>query len=136
LYFFVCEWFDPFRKDTRVDPKYNIVDSHRSSRYQPFDLFILANNVRQVNYVKYPASRIDKRGWCIAIKTKWGRIESNEVEKDVPYQVDEMSHVNELIEVEHVSRFHDIQGHDEELEQQKVDEDEDDEEEEEERRKS
>jgi len=58
------------------------------------------------------------------------------VEKDVPYQVDEMSHVNELIEVEHVSRFHDIQGHDEELEQQKVDEDEDDEEEEEERRKS
>ena len=74
-----------------MDPKYNIVDIHMSSRYQPFDPFILTNNVRQVNYVKYLASQIDKCGWCVAIKIKpRGRIETNEVEKNVPYQVNEM----------------------------------------------
>ena len=92
-----------------MDPKYNIVDIHMTSRYQPFDPFILAYNVRQVYYVQYPPSRKDNRGWCVAIKTKSrGRIELNEVEDDVPYQVDEMSHVNEVIEVEHVSGFHHI----------------------------
>jgi len=79
-----------------MDPKYNIVDIHMSSRYQPFDPFILANNVRRVNYLKYPTSQINKCGWCVAIKTKpRGRIESNEVEEDVPHQVYEMSHINE-----------------------------------------
>ena len=108
LYFF-CEWFDLSRKGTRVDPKYNIVDIHMTSRYQPFDPFILAYNIRQVYHVQYPRYRKDNRGWCVAIKTKpRGRIESNEVEDDVPYQVDEMSHVNEVIEVEHVSGFHHI----------------------------
>jgi len=128
-----CEWFDPSRKGTRVDPKYNIVDIHMTSRYQPFDPFILAYNVRQVYYVQYPPSQKDNCGWCVTIKTKpRGRIESNEVEDDIPYQVDEMSHVNEVIEVERVSGFHHIEGHDEELEQQEEEEEEDEEEEEEE----
>jgi len=57
-----------------------------TSRYQPFDPFILAYNFRQVYYVQYPPYRKDNRGWCVAIKTKSrGRIESNEVEDDVPY---------------------------------------------------
>jgi len=43
-----------------------------------------------------------KKGWCVAIKTKpRGRIES----LDVPYQIDEMAHVNEVIEVEGISGF-------------------------------
>ena len=56
----------------------------------------------------YLATRGDKRGWCIAIKTKpRGYIESNHVEDDVPYQVEEMSHVNEVIEVERISGLQD-----------------------------
>ena len=76
----------------------NIVELQISSRYQPFDPFILANNVRQVYYVPYPAFCIDKRGWCVVIQTKpWCRIDSNEVEEDIAYQVDQMSHANEII---------------------------------------
>jgi len=73
-------------------------------RYLPFDPFILANNVRQVFYVPYPTSRKDKQGWCVAIKTKpRGRIEAHDMANDdVSYQVDKISHVNEVIEVEQV----------------------------------
>jgi len=68
-----------------------------SSRYQPFDPFILAKNFRQVNYVKYSASRINKHDWCVAIKTKpRGCIKSNEVEENVPYQVEQMSQSNKV----------------------------------------
>ena len=129
---FFCKWFDPSRKGTRMDPRYKIVDIHMSSRYQPFDPFILANNGRQVYYVPYPPSRKENHGWCAAITTKpRGRIESNEVEEDVPYQVDEMSHANEVIEVEGVSTFRHIQGHHEELEQDQEEEEQQEEEEEE-----
>jgi len=62
LYFFLCEWFDLSRKVTRVDPKYNIVDIHMTSRYQRFDPFILAYNVRLIYYVQYPPSRKDNCG--------------------------------------------------------------------------
>ena len=89
-----------------------------SKRYRPFDPFILANNVRQVYYVPFPAFwSIDKSGWCVAIQTKpRGRIESNEVEEDIPYQVDEMAHAHEIIEVDSVSTLHDFDGAPEELE--------------------
>jgi len=74
--------------------------------YNLFDPFINAHNVRQVYYVPYPTTRRDKRGWCVAIKTKpRGSIESDHVQDDVPYQVEEMSHVNEVIEVESISGF-------------------------------
>jgi len=100
---FYCECFDPSRRGTRVDPRYNIVELQISSRYQPFDPFILANNVRQVYYMPYLAFRIDKRGWRVAIQTKPRcRIDSNEVEEDIAYQVDQMSHANEIIQVEGV----------------------------------
>jgi len=45
---FYCEWFDPSRRGTIVDPRYNIVELQMSLRYQPFDPFILPKNVRQV----------------------------------------------------------------------------------------
>ena len=49
------------------------------------------------------------QGWCVAIKTKpRGYIESDHVQDNVPYQVEEMSHVNEVIEVEIVSGLQDL----------------------------
>ena len=54
---------------------------------------------------------MDKRGWCVAIKMKLrGYIESDNVQEDVSYQVEEMSHVNEVIEVENISRLEDLIG--------------------------
>ena len=85
-------------RGTRVDPKYDIVEILIDRSYNLFDPFISAHNVRQVYYVSYPATRRDKRGWCVAIKMKpRGYIESDHVQDDVPYQVEEMSHVNEVI---------------------------------------
>ncbi|WVZ21047.1 hypothetical protein V8G54_008369 [Vigna mungo] len=107
---FYCDWFDPSRVGTRVDSKYGIVDIRMDKRYVLFDPFIIAHNVQQVYYVPYPTSRTDKQGWCVAIKTKpRGRIDSNDVETDVSYQVEEMSHVNDVIEVEEVVRLQDIE---------------------------
>jgi len=61
--------------------------------------------------VSYPAIKMDKRGWCVAIKMKLrGYIESDNVQEDVSYQVEEMSHVNEVIEVENISRLEDLIG--------------------------
>ena len=39
-----------------------------------------------------------------------GRIESNKVEEDIPYQVDEMSHAHEIIYVEGVTTLDDFDG--------------------------
>ena len=59
----------------------------------------------------YPATRRDKRGWCVEIKTKpMSYIEFDHVQDDVPYQVEEMSHVNEVIEVESISGLQDLRG--------------------------
>ncbi|XP_052724112.1 uncharacterized protein LOC128193952 [Vigna angularis] len=108
---FYCDWFDPSRIGTRVDSKYGTVDIRMDKRYILFDPFIIAHNVEQVYYVPYPASRTDKRGWCVAIKTKpRGRIDSNEVDAIKPYQVEEMSHVNDIIQVEEVIRLQDIEA--------------------------
>jgi len=97
---FYCHWFDPSHRGTIVDPKYGVVDIHIEKRYLPLDPFNLAHNVRQVYYVPYLSSRKNKKGWCVAIKTKpRSHIESLDMEDDVPYQIDEMAHVNEVIEV-------------------------------------
>ena len=98
-------------RGTRVDPKYGTVEIQMDKRYNLFDPFISAHNVRQVYYVSYLATRRDNRGWCVAIKTKpRGYIEYNHVQDDVPYQVEEMSHVNEVIEVESISVLQDLRG--------------------------
>ena len=53
------------------------------ARYEQFDPFIIVNNLRQVYYVSYRATTMDKRGWCVIIKTKpRGVIESDDVEED------------------------------------------------------
>ena len=105
---FYCNWFDPSHRGTRVDRKYNTVDICMSRRYQMFDPFIMAQHVRQVYYVPYPSTRRDKQGWCVAIKTKpRGRIEADDTQEEVAYQVDEMSHVNVVNEVEPITRLRD-----------------------------
>ena len=63
---FYCDWFDPSRKGTRVDPKYNVVDIRMYARYP----FIIAHNVWKMYYIQYPATQMDKHGCCVAIKTK------------------------------------------------------------------
>ena len=102
-------WFDPTSRRTRIDPKYGTMEIRMDKSYNLVDLFVSADNVRQVYYVPYPATRRDKCGWCVAIKPKWrDYIESNHVQDDVSYQVEEMSHVNEVIEVEIVSGLQDL----------------------------
>ena len=79
--------------------------------YNLFDPFIGAHNVRQVYYVPYLTTKKDKHDWCVVIKTKIrGYIEFDHVQDDVPYQVEKMSHVNEVIEVESISGLHDLRG--------------------------
>ena len=88
------------------------------NRYRPFDPFTLPTNVKQVYYVPYPPFRnIDKRGWTVAIQTKpRGCTNSNEVEEDVPYQLDQMSQPQEIIEVEGITTLSDPDGDGDELE--------------------
>ena len=57
-------------RGTRVDPKYGTMEIQMDKRYTLFDPFIIAHNERKVYYVSYPTIRRDKRGWCVAIKTK------------------------------------------------------------------
>ncbi|CAJ2661338.1 unnamed protein product [Trifolium pratense] len=77
-------------------------------RYQLFDPFAIAHNVRQVYFVPYPSTRVDKRGWCTAIMTKpRGEIEKGGIDEDVdhPYQIDEMANVADVITVEPLNRL-------------------------------
>jgi len=79
--------------------------------YNLFNPFISAHNLRQVYYVPYPATRRDKCGSCVAIKTKpRDYIEFDHEQDDVPYKVEEISHVNEVIEVESISGLQDLRG--------------------------
>ena len=105
---FYCKWFDPSPRGTKLNPITNTVDIRVNRQYPMFDPFIMAQNVRQVYYVPYPSTRIDKCGWCVAIKTKpRSRIEADDPVEEEPYQVDEMSNVNAVIEVEPISRLSD-----------------------------
>ena len=126
---FYCEWFDPSRRGTRVDPKTKIVDIQMNLRYQPFDPFIMAQNVKQVYYISYPPFRMDKRNWCVAIKTKPRR--QIDIEIDFPYQVDEMSHTNEVIDIQNITHLQNFDHDAKELEELEDDDDETDDEEDE-----
>ena len=93
-----------------MDSKY-LVNIRMDKTYVPYDPFIIAHNVRQVYYVSYPPPRVDKCGWCAVIKTKpRGRIKAIDVDDGVPYQQDQVSHVNEIIEVEPILTFEDSEN--------------------------
>lgn len=107
---FYCEWFDPSPRWTRVNKICDTVDIRVDKKYKVYDPFIMAHNVRQVYYVPYPPTVPRKRGWSVAIKTRpRGRIETAERNEEVAYQNDEMSHVNEIIDVEQVTGWCDSQ---------------------------
>ncbi|WVZ20245.1 hypothetical protein V8G54_007567 [Vigna mungo] len=118
---FYCDWFDPSRLGTRVDPKYDIVDIRMDKRYVLVDPFVIAHSVQQVYYIPYPATCTDKQGWCVVIKTEpRDCIDSNDVQPEMPYQVDAMSQVNNVIEVEQVTGLQDIEGEVEEVDTMNV----------------
>jgi hypothetical protein len=104
---FYCSWFHPSTSGTKFNSKTNTVDIKMNRRYQLFDPFAMAHNVRQVYYVPYPSIRVEKRGWCTAITTKpRGRIEKDGIdEDDNPYQIDEMTNVDDVIAVEPFSHL-------------------------------
>jgi len=47
--------------------------------------------------------------WSLLLQPR-GYIESDNVQDDVPYQVEEMSHVNKVIEVESIFGLQDLKG--------------------------
>ena len=97
---FYCQWFNPSRIGTKVNSNYH-VNIRMDKRYVSYELFIIAHNVRQVYYVSYPQSQIDRRDWWTIIKTKpRGCIKASNVDDDMPCQEEQVSHVNEIIEVE------------------------------------
>lgn len=47
-----------------------------------------------------------KRGWCVLIKTKpFGHIETDDLVEDVAFQDDEISQINDVIEVEKITNL-------------------------------
>jgi len=72
-----------------------------SGRYIPYDPFILPQNIRQVYYVPHPNICRNLRGWCVAITTKpRGHVEVENIEDDLPYQLDEMPNVLPITTIE------------------------------------
>ncbi|CAL5194221.1 unnamed protein product [Lathyrus oleraceus] len=83
-------------------------------RYKEYGPFIKSHIVRQVYYVPYPSIVPCKRGRYVVIKTKpLGHIETDEIVEGVAYQVDEISQINDVIEVERITSLCDtvVEGH-------------------------
>jgi len=114
---FYCQWFDPKRnRGTKVNPNYDIVDIKMNRKYDRYDPFIIAQKAIQVYYVPYPDMCTNKRGWCAVIKTKpRGRVEVDDIVEDTPYQDDEMTHIEQITEIEEMTGLHDEAHSDEEV---------------------
>ena len=82
---FICKWFDLTSRGTRDLKQHNNIEFKHTTRYEPYDPFIIAQNVKQVYYALYPLRRV-KYDWWVVIKTKpMGRVEI-ENELDVKYR--------------------------------------------------
>ncbi|MED6187709.1 hypothetical protein PIB30_064190 [Stylosanthes scabra] len=68
---------------------YKIIEVNYARRYDRYDLFIVANNARQVYYLSYPGR--DRNNWRVVVKCKpRGMIEyHNEQTQDEPFQYHE-----------------------------------------------
>ncbi|CAK8534719.1 unnamed protein product [Lathyrus sativus] len=79
------------------------------TKYKEYNPFIMAHNVRQVYYIPYLSIQPSKRGWCVLIKSNpVGYIKFDGVMEDgVAYQDDEISPVNEVIEIEEITSLGD-----------------------------
>ncbi|WMV45175.1 hypothetical protein MTR67_038560 [Solanum verrucosum] len=69
LVIFRCKWYDPDSSGTKVHPQYKIIEINHTRQYRFYDLFIIAQNVKQVYYVPYPLCK-NKSSWRVVIKTK------------------------------------------------------------------
>ena len=82
---FQCKWFDPISRGTRELKQHNIIEVKKTSKYEAYDPFIIAQNAKQECYAPYPLRR-DKSDWWVVIKTKpMGRVEV-ENKLNVAYQ--------------------------------------------------
>ncbi|CAK8562688.1 unnamed protein product [Lathyrus sativus] len=82
--------------------------------YKEHDPFIMSHIVKQVYYVPYLSNQPRKCGWCVVIKIKpLGHIEPDDLVKDVTYQDDEISQINNVVEVEQSTNLCDtmVEGH-------------------------
>ena len=83
-------------------------------KYKEYDPFIMSHIVKQVYYVPYPSIQPRKRVWCVVIKTKpLGHIETDDLVEDAAYQDDEISQINDVVEVEQITNLCDTlaEGH-------------------------
>ena len=81
-----------------MDQQHNIIEVKHTRKYRSYDLFIIAQNAKQVYYTPYPLRR-DKADWWAVIKTKpVGRIEIDNA-LDVAYQ-NEVAIVQQQVDVE------------------------------------
>ncbi|CAK8563425.1 unnamed protein product [Lathyrus sativus] len=74
----------------------------------------MSHIIKQVYYVPYPSIQPHKPGWCVVIKTKpLGHIETDDLVEDVAYQDDEISQINDVVEVEKITNLCDTlaEGH-------------------------
>ncbi|CAK8575980.1 unnamed protein product [Lathyrus sativus] len=83
-------------------------------RYKEYDPFIMSHIIKQVYYVPYPSTQPRKCGWCVIIKTKpFGHIETDDLMEDDSYQDNEISQINDVVEVEQIINLCDTlaEGH-------------------------
>ncbi|KAK9148371.1 hypothetical protein Scep_007128 [Stephania cephalantha] len=61
---FKCEWYDPTpNHGVRTHPTLQLVEVHRSRRYNNYEPFVLAMQATQVYYLSYPSMRNDRQEW-------------------------------------------------------------------------
>ena len=66
---FACKWYNlTCSGGTYKYNHYKIIEINHTKRYEKFDLFIIAQNARQVYYLPYPGKY--KSNWKVVIKCK------------------------------------------------------------------
>ena len=90
---FQCDWFDPSPRGTNVHQKYNLVDINMQRKYPNYDPFVLAQQVIQVYYCRFPAAPRSRSNWIAVCETKSRRVlqplptDHESVDDDAPYQM-------------------------------------------------
>lgn len=90
----------------KVHPYYKIVEVNHTRKYESYDPFIIAQNVKQVFYAPYPSCKNNKKtDWWVVLKAKpVGRVEVEDA-LDVAYQND-ISSVQQIMDNELAYELH------------------------------
>jgi hypothetical protein len=67
LVVFKCHWFDP-DGGLRTTPSIGLVEVRPSSTYRGADVFVVANQAKQVYYLPYPCQKEELKGWEVVFK--------------------------------------------------------------------